>query len=110
MRRTPIATHVELSVAGDRRVRLPNPKGDVGSTAGPSRPDSPSPSNLGMTSLFLATVTTLGILINTYRFGIWDHAVYVPVVERLAHPNLFRSDYLFRVPMGDYALWYPTVA
>jgi hypothetical protein len=53
---------------------------------------------------------SLGLLINTYRFGIWDHAVYVPVVERLAHPDLFRSDYLFRVPLGDYAFWCPAVA
>jgi hypothetical protein len=62
------------------------------------------------TFLYVAAATALGILVNGYRFGIWDHATYVPMLERMGDPTLFPRDYLFNVPLADYAFWFPAIA
>jgi hypothetical protein len=55
-------------------------------------------------------VTLLGMVLNGYRFGIWDHSFYLPMIERAADPSLLRNDYLLTGPQEQYTFWVPLMA
>jgi hypothetical protein len=45
--------------------------------------------------VFIGIMTLISFLINGYRYGIWDHAFTIPLIEQTADPALFSKDYLF---------------
>ncbi|MBD3182429.1 hypothetical protein GF312_09070, partial [Candidatus Poribacteria bacterium] len=60
--------------------------------------------------LFLLLITTLGLFINGYRYGVADQAMYIPMIDRIINPYLFPGDYLFEEASEGYNLWIPAVA
>ncbi len=48
--------------------------------------------------LFLILAPICGVLINGYRFGVSDQALYIPMIDRAIDGELFSHDYLFGEP------------
>ena len=60
--------------------------------------------------LFLLLIPILGLLVNGYRYGVSDQALYIPMIDRAVSPELFPNDYLFDEPSGEYNFWIPTMS
>ena len=60
--------------------------------------------------LFLLFATIFGLMLNGYRYGASDQALYIPMIDRAVNPDLFPNDFLFDEPSGEYNFWVPTMA
>ena len=60
--------------------------------------------------LFLLFVTILGLMLNGYRYGASDQALYIPMIDRAVNSELFPNDFLFDEPSGEYNFWVPLMA
>jgi len=60
--------------------------------------------------LFLLLTSIFGLLVNGYLYDIVDHALYIPMIDRMINPTLFPNDYLFDEPSEEYNFWVPTMA
>lgn len=60
--------------------------------------------------LFLLLISILGLLVNGYRYGVSDQALYIPMIDRAVNPELFPNDYLFDEPSGEYNFWIPAMS
>lgn len=60
--------------------------------------------------LFLLLITILGLIINSYRYGISDQALYIPMIYRSVDSALYPNDYLFEESSEGYNLWVPIAA
>lgn len=60
--------------------------------------------------LFLLLATIFGLMLNGYRYGASDQALYIPMIDRAVNPDLFSDDFLFDEPSGEYNFWLPIMA
>jgi len=59
---------------------------------------------------FLFLATSIALILNGYRYGVSDQAIYIPVIHKILQPDLFKNDLLFEQPSGEYNLLMPVVA
>ena len=59
---------------------------------------------------FLFLATAMALILNAYRYGVSDQAIYIPVIHKILQPELFKNDLLFEQPSGEYNLLLPVVA
>ncbi len=62
------------------------------------------------TCLFILAATVLAIVLNGYRFGINDQALYIPWINKFLQPELYKHDFLFSSPQDELTLVLPLIA
>ncbi len=60
--------------------------------------------------ILIVLATFIALILNGYRYGVSDQAIYIPVIHKILQPDLFKNDFLFEQPSGEYNLLIPVVA
>lgn len=60
--------------------------------------------------VFIVFSTFLTLIVNSYRYGVSDQRVYIPLIDKILQPELFPNDLLFEQPQEKYSLLLPVIA
>lgn len=62
-------------------------------------------------AVFIVSIlfTILSLFFHGYSFGIGDHSIHLPIIEKFIDSSLYPNDIFFLARQGDYSLFYPSV-